>query len=352
MSSDEWHGRDCQCAYCSSVKNILKAETVDHRGIEIADAQKRKLMSDIKVESRVEERFKKFEEDEWIPSRPIFPEIKSLPEDKKLPSKRIWPEEITKKADMPVWPAEVDKKSLGKLESPFTVVSVDGVKQEIYAFEGQSKAEIETLHADLLKKPVKEKIPEKPVVAKEIPDVRKKQEIHAFKNQTLAEAKDVFKQANKDEKDLFCPFTKEYAKTWTDSKGITHVTKSDTKLLFEDTMTSKDLPVLKQTKDVAPDEDICAFWRKISGVKPDEIVLGEGKSDKLMTAIKRRLERKFKKLKIGWLESRLTVNGAPTNVDTQTLRETFMGLCNMLTESEAVKVITDIVAKKFNKLFL
>jgi hypothetical protein len=130
------------------------------------------------------------------------------------------------------------------------------------------------------------------------------------------------------------------------------------RLLFDNEVSSHTMPHLKY---VVADKDRCVVgeddlstWRKLSGVKPNEVIPDDTFKE-FTNKLILRAQKEFVNLKVDWSDDCfnqcLTVNGAKTKIRKDLLNNAYEALKGVVDDYDAVQIMSDVVTKKLKKLF-
>lgn len=100
-----------------------------------------------------------------------------------------------------------------------------------------------------------------------------------------------------------------------------------------------------------------ALWRKLAGVRPQENVEAAKKIPTIMDTILLMCKRKFiSGLSVEWSSDHwnpsLVINGAKTKIRSDDLVAAYEGLQHVTDEDDAARIVSDVVVKKLERLFV
>lgn len=197
-----------------------------------------------------------------------------------------------------------------------------------------------------------------------------KPEVYTFAEQSKDEVLKMFKAANKAES-LFSKAYKlkreEEARLRQNLGGELKVEdrKQGCPLLYEDAPACDDIK-LSEYKPLGSsscrdysreDAGTLALWRKLSGVRPQENLEAAKKIPTIMDTILMLCKRKFTSgLTVEWSDEGwnrcLVINNAKTKIRADDLVAAWEGLKHVTDEDDAARIVSDVIVKKLERLFI
>ena len=227
------------------------------------------------------------------------------------------------------------------------------IKPQVFAFEGQTKEEVEKLlkEDEARKARFWEQINKMPEVKAHFKNIEGmgdiEPELHRFVDQSLEDVKELIRKS--------CEQNWEYQEKVEEPCP-------EPNLLWPETASGDHLDIRTRfEKQFDPDsEDICDINPELivlAGVAPTgEAVPNEPILNQMMSKLIKKGRKKYPKLDLSWFsncwDKRLLVNGAPTRIRYQRLRQAYDGLKNVTGKQEAARIVGQLVLKKLNSLFI
>jgi len=192
-------------------------------------------------------------------------------------------------------------------------------------------------------------------------------DLHLFAQQSKGEVLKMFKQledAKKQKKDFFGK-----VRPLAECGGNAYASIMDAPAHHKPCLTFEDAPKCSEYIGepvniratgkciVKEPPETMALWRKLAGTNPQENVEAAKKIPTIMDAILLMCKRKFVSgLTVEWSNdhwnSCLVINGAKTKINSEDLVAALEGLQHITDADDAAKIVSDVVVKKIERLFI
>jgi hypothetical protein len=188
-------------------------------------------------------------------------------------------------------------------------------------------------------------------------------EIHLFCEQSKSDVLKMFKQIEEDRKNQ-AGKARPLSDPTLSIKDVPETNKPH--LLYEDAKSFGDstwyglkhnlnLEHIKEPSAETP--ETIAVWRKLSGVRPEENIEAAKKVPTIMDTILLMCKRNFVSgLTVEWCSDHwnpsLVINGAKTKIRSADLVAALEGLQHITDEDDAARIVSDVVVKKLERLFI